>query len=162
MDENEIPYEVPPEERSHRFVIPPRERPADDNGYFEILTQAVFQAGFSWQVVRNKWPDFQRAFDRFDMDRVAAYDAQDVERLMADESIVRNGRKIEATIANARTMQEICAEHGSFYDYLRSLDGQTYRKRSAELARQFKWLGRTGAFFFLFCVDEDVPEWADR
>jgi 3-methyladenine DNA glycosylase Tag len=162
MDENEIPYEVPPEERGRRHVIPPRERPADDNGYFAILTQAVFQAGFSWQVVRNKWPAFQRAFNGFALDRVAAYDAKDVERLLNDEGIVRNARKIEATIENAQKMQDICAEYGSFYDYLRSLDGLSYPQRSAELASQFKWLGRTGAFFFLFRVDEEVPDWANR
>ena len=83
------------------FEIPPRITPTDDNGYFEQMTKAIFQAGFSWQVVNNKWPNFQQAFDHFDVDRVAAYDLADIERLLADEGIVRNGRKIEATIANA-------------------------------------------------------------
>ncbi len=81
------------------FEIPPRVTPADDNGYFEQMTKAIFQAGFSWQVVNNKWPDFQKAFDGFDVDRVAAYGPEDVDRLLSDAGIVRNGRKIEATIA---------------------------------------------------------------
>jgi 3-methyladenine DNA glycosylase Tag len=72
---------------------PPREKPADDNSYFEKLTQAVFQTGFSWKVVRNKWPNFQKAFEGFDIDTIAAYDERDVDRLLADEGIIRNGRK---------------------------------------------------------------------
>lgn len=52
-------------------VIPPRAVPADDAGYLEKITQAVFQAGFSWDVIRKKWPNFQAAFANFDVDKVA-------------------------------------------------------------------------------------------
>jgi DNA-3-methyladenine glycosylase I len=142
--------------------IPPRKKPADDDGYFEVLTQAVFQAGFSWQVVRDKWANFRRAFDGFDIEAVARYDTRDVDRLVADAGIVRNARKIEATIENAQIMREIVDEHGSFEAYLRSLDGLTYEARRKALAKRFKWLGRTGVFFFLWCVDEPVPEWENR
>jgi DNA-3-methyladenine glycosylase I len=142
--------------------IPPREKPDDDNGYFEVLTQAVFQAGFSWQVVRDKWANFRRAFDGFDRDAVARYDTRDIDRLVADEGIVRNARKIEATIENARIMQTIIGEHGSFEAYLRSLDGLSYEERRKALAGRFKWLGRTGIFFFLWSVDEPVPDWENR
>lgn len=142
--------------------IPPRRKPEDDNGYFEVLSQAVFQAGFSWEVVRNRWPEFRRAFDGFDIETVARYDVRDVDRLLADPGIVRNGRKIEAVIENARTMRRIIADYGSFEAYLRSLDDLPYHERSRTLARRFKWLGRTGVFFFLWCVDEEVPAWEDR
>jgi DNA-3-methyladenine glycosylase I len=142
--------------------IPPRQKPGNDKGYFEVLTQAVFQAGFSWQVVRDKWANFQRAFDGFDIDVVARYDTRDVDRLVADEGIVRNARKIEATIENAQVMREIANEHGSFEAYLRTMDDLTYDERRKQLAKRFKWLGRTGVFFFLWCVDEPVPEWENR
>jgi 3-methyladenine DNA glycosylase Tag len=142
--------------------IPPRKRPADDNGYFEELTKAVFQAGFSWQVIRDKWPGFQRAFDGFDLDTVASYGPPDVERLATDTDIVRNRRKIEATVYNARTMCDLIDEHGSFYDYLRSLDGLDYAARRKELSRRFKNLGPTGVFTLLWCVGEKVPPWEDR
>jgi DNA-3-methyladenine glycosylase I len=142
--------------------IPPRKKPADDDGYFEVLTQAVFQAGFSWQVVRDKWANFRRAFDDFDVEAVARYDTRDIDRLVADEGIVRNARKIEATIENAQIMRAIIDEHGSFEAYLRSLDGLTYEARRKELAKRFKWLGRTGVFFFLWSVDEPVPDWENR
>lgn len=145
-----------------RYEIPPREKPANDNGYFEQLTKAVFQAGFSWQVVNNKWPNFQQAFDGFDIDKVAAYDDRDIGRLLRDEGIVRNGRKITATIENAQEFQRIITEHGSFHAYLRSMDDWSYAQRRAELARRFKNLGPTGVFTFLHCVDEEVPDWEDR
>jgi DNA-3-methyladenine glycosylase I len=144
------------------FEIPPRITPADDNGYFEQMTKAVFQAGFSWQVVNDKWPNFQQAFDGFDVDRVAAYGPADVDRLLSDPGIVRNGRKIEATIVNAIQIQTIRREFGSFAKYLRSLDDLTYRERQKILAKQFKNLGRTSVFVFLWCVNEEVPDWEDR
>jgi len=144
------------------FEIPPRTTPADDNGYFEQMTKAVFQAGFSWQVVSDKWPNFEQAFDGFDVDRVAAYGPEDVDRLLSDQGIVRNGRKIEATIANAIQFQTIRREFGSFAKYLRSLDDLTYRKRQKILAKRFKNLGRTSVFVFLWCVNEEVPDWDDR
>jgi len=144
------------------YEIPPRQRPTDDDGYLEQMTRAVFQAGFSWKVISNKWPHFQRAFDGFAVEKVAHYDAFDVDRLLADESIVRNGRKIEATIHNAGVMQELIAGHGSFYNYLRSLDGLDYAGRRQELRRHFRHLGPTGIFVFLYCVDEEVPDWKER
>jgi len=142
--------------------IPPRVRPEGDDGYLEQMTKAVFQAGFSWQVIRTKWPNFQRAFDGFSVERVAAYDELDLERLLADAGIVRNARKIEATIENARTMQQLIVEHGSFYDYLRTLDGLAYEERKKVLTKQFRHLGRTSCFVFLWCVDEEVPSWDER
>jgi 3-methyladenine DNA glycosylase Tag len=144
------------------FEIPPRATPADDNGYFEQMTKAIFQAGFSWQVVNDKWPNFRRAFDGFDVDRVAAYGPEDVDRLLSDAGIVRNGRKIDATIANAIQFQAIRGDFGSFGPYLRSLDAVPYRERQKALSKRFKNLGPTSVFVFLWCVNEEVPDWEDR
>ena len=66
-----------------QIEIPPRIRPDDDSGYLEELTKAIFRAGFSWRVVREKWDAFRRAFDGFDLDRVAAYEAADIARLFS-------------------------------------------------------------------------------
>jgi 3-methyladenine DNA glycosylase Tag len=142
--------------------IPARERPENDAGYLEQLTKAIFRSGFSWRVIRDKWPHFQEAFDGFDVDRVAAYDDWDLERLLNDEGIVRNGRKIEATIQNAQVMRALIAEHGSVYQYLRTLDDLGYRARRKALADRFSHLGPTGVFVFLYSVDEPVPAWEDR
>jgi len=145
-----------------QIEIPPRVRPVGDSGYLEELTKAIFRSGFSWRVVREKWDAFRRAFDGFNLDRVAAYDGADLVRLFNDSGIVRNRRKIMGTVENARRMGELARRHASFYHYLRSLDSLDYHRRVRALTSQFYGLGRTGAFVFLHCVDEETPNWHDR
>jgi DNA-3-methyladenine glycosylase I len=74
----------------------------DERGMFERLSLEAFQSGLSWATILRKRPAFREAFDGFDPDLVAGYGGQEVERLVADAGIVRNRRKIEATIVNAR------------------------------------------------------------
>lgn len=145
----------------HRYVIPPRAVPRNDDRYFEVLSQSVFQAGFRWEVVRQKWPAIRRAFANFGIDAVAGLRLRDVERLMRNSQIVRNRRKIEAVIENARILQEIRREHGSVKRYIRSLP-KSYAQRVRILSRTFRFLGPTGVFHFLWCVGEEVPSWHDR
>ncbi|WP_106849093.1 DNA-3-methyladenine glycosylase I [Blastococcus sp. Marseille-P5729] len=84
----------------------------DERGVFERLTLEAFQSGLSWSTILRKRPAFRDAFDNFDPDRVAAYDADDVDRLMHDAAIVRNRRKIDATIGNARATVGLRADGG--------------------------------------------------
>ncbi len=133
-----------------------------DDGYLEQLTKAVFRAGFSWAVIREKWDNFVESFDKFELARVASYGPDDLERLFEDRGIVRNRRKIVATVENARTMLDQIAEHGSFHAYLRTLDHLDYYSRMKVLTRPFVGLGRTSALVFLHCVNEDTPDWQDR
>jgi len=142
-----------------QYEVPPREVPANDAGYFEKITQAVFQSGFSWQVIRTKWPNFQKACADFDVDTVASFTDEDLERLVEDKGIVRNGRKIKATITNARICQDIIVQHGSLVNWLRTMDGQDYYGRSKQFCKQFKFMGPMGAYFFFWSVGEDVPEY---
>ncbi|KAA3662020.1 MAG: DNA-3-methyladenine glycosylase I [Chloroflexi bacterium] len=141
------------------YEVPPRAVPDSDAGYFEKITQAVFQSGFSWQVIRSKWPNFQQAFAGFDVETVARFSDEDLERLVEDKGIVRNGRKIKATITNAQLCRDIIREHVTFHAYLRGLDGQDYESRSKKLCKQFKFMGPMGAYFFFWSVGEDVPEY---
>ena len=141
---------------------PAKITPENDDGYFEQLTKAVFRAGFSWAVIREKWDGFLQSFDKFDLGRVASYGPDDLERLFEDKSIVRNRRKIVATVENARTMLDMIDEHGSFHAYLRTLDNLDYYSRVKVLTRPFAGLGRTSAFVFLHCVNEETPDWQDR
>ncbi len=71
---------------------------------FEMLILESFQSGLSWLTILRKQEDFRRAFDDWDIDRIAAYGDREVERLLDDASIVRNRAKIEATVANARAV----------------------------------------------------------
>src|SRR6478735_11232254 len=84
----------------------------DERGMFERISLEAFQSGLSWATILRKRPAFRAAFDDFDPDLVAAYDERDVERLMADAGIVRNRRKVEATLTNARATVALRAEGG--------------------------------------------------
>ena len=84
----------------------------DEQGLFERLSLEAFQSGLSWATILRKRPAFRAAFDGFDPDRVAGYDERDVDRLMGDAGIVRNRRKIDATITNARATVALRADGG--------------------------------------------------
>ncbi|MCG7321835.1 DNA-3-methyladenine glycosylase I [Arsenicicoccus bolidensis] len=84
----------------------------DERGVFERLSLEAFQSGLSWSTILRKRPAFRSAFADFDPDTVAAYGQRDVERLMGDAGIVRNRRKVEATITNARATVALRAEGG--------------------------------------------------
>jgi DNA-3-methyladenine glycosylase I len=77
---------------------------------FEMLTLEAFQSGLSWLTILRKREDFRRAFDNWDVDRIAAYRESEVERLLGDASIIRNRAKIEATIRNAAAVGALRAE----------------------------------------------------
>ncbi|OBA76883.1 3-methyladenine DNA glycosylase [Mycobacterium sp. 1554424.7] len=79
----------------------------DGVALFERMSLEAFQSGLSWLIILRKRENFRRAFDRFDIETVAGYTDADVQRLMADEGIVRNRAKIDATIANARAAAEL-------------------------------------------------------
>src|SRR5437879_4213282 len=93
--------------------------PAEDEAVlFERLALEINQAGLSWQAVLQKRPAFRAAFAGFQVDRVAAFGAGDVERLLADAGIIRNRLKVAAVIDNARRIQELRASHGSFHGWI--------------------------------------------
>lgn len=140
---------------------PKRAKPSDLAGYLEAITRAVFQAGISWRVVEAKWPGIRDALAGFDPARVAALDAADIDALMQDPRVIRNRAKLEGTVDNAQTLLELDAEHGGFATYLHS--HRDYDATVADLKRQFRFIGDTGAYYFLHVVGEKVPshdEWA--
>jgi DNA-3-methyladenine glycosylase I len=87
----------------------------DERGMFERISLEAFQSGLSWATILRKRPAFRAAFDDFVPDVVAGYDDRDVERLMSDTGIVRNRRKVDATITNARATVAL-REHGGLVD----------------------------------------------
>jgi DNA-3-methyladenine glycosylase I len=80
-------------------------RTRDESAMFEALTLGVFQVGLSWAIVFGKRDAFRKAFRDFDVAKVAAMTARDVDRLVQDASIIRNRGKIQATVDNARAMR---------------------------------------------------------
>jgi len=96
----------------------------DERHLFEMLTLEGAQAGLSWQTILNKREGYRRAFVGFDPAKVARFGEEKMERLMRDPGIVRNRAKIDATIANARTVLAIRADVGPLSQYLWSfVDG---------------------------------------
>lgn len=90
----------------------------DDAKWLEEMARCIFQAGFSWKVIENKWPGFQTAFDGFNPLRVANYFDEDLDRLLSDRDIVRNHAKIKAVIDNAAFLNDLTKDHGSAAQFL--------------------------------------------
>lgn len=90
----------------------------DDRHLFEILILDGAQAGLSWRTILNKRENYRKAFDNFDVKKVAKYDSKKVQKLLEDEGIVRNRLKIASTIRNAKVFMEIQKEFGSFDKYI--------------------------------------------
>lgn len=94
-----------------------------DQRLFEMLVLEGFQAGLSWITILNKREAFRRAFDGFDPVLVAGYGPEKIEALLGDTGIVRNRRKIQAAVDNARIFLDIQKEFGSFDAYLWGFTG---------------------------------------
>ena len=84
-----------------------------DDRWLAMFTKCVFQAGFSWKVIEQKWPGFEEAFEGFDIARLTFLPDEDFEALTKDTRIVRNGAKIKAVQDNALFLKDLAAEHGS-------------------------------------------------
>jgi len=84
-----------------------------DDRWLAMFTRCIFQAGFSWKVIDQKWPGFEEAFQEFDVARLAFLPDEAFEALLKDTRIVRNGAKIRAVQKNAVFLKELAAEHGS-------------------------------------------------
>ncbi len=84
----------------------------DERGLFELIALEVFVAGLSWLTVLRRRSAMRDAFEQFEVDVVAAYDDGDVARLLADDRVIRNERKIRAVIANARAAVALRADGG--------------------------------------------------
>jgi len=118
---------------------PPKVRPKNLAGYLDSMTMRVFEAGMSWKVVEDKWSGIEEAFHGFDPEWVAGMSPSDVDHLDSDPRVIRNRRKIEATVSNARTMLDLDSTHHGFRRYLESFSD--YEAFSKDLQRRFHFLG---------------------
>ncbi len=154
----------------------------DDKVLFEFLVLESAQAGLSWITILRRRENYRRAFANFDVHTVAAFTADDVERLMQDAGIIRNRLKINATIANARHFIEVQQEFGSFDRYLYSFmpGGKPIVSQSATIPvstdisdaiskdmkkRGFKFFGTTICYAYMQAtgmVNDHVPDCAFR
>ena len=140
-------------------------------GLYERLVLEAFQSGLSWLTILRKRENFRRAFDGFEIERVAAYGDKDVARLLADAGIVRNRAKIDAAVVNAKAVLALQEEYGSFSRYLwQFVEGKPLQPRRAGLRdvpartevsdalaadlkkRGFKFVGTTIMYAFMQAV----------
>ncbi len=103
----------------------------DDRHLFEMLVLESFQAGLSWECILNKREAFKKAFDNFDVLKVSNYDISKIEELYNNKDIVRNKRKILASIRNAKVFLDIQKEYGSFSNYIWSFTNNKVIKRTS-------------------------------
>jgi len=139
---------------------PTRIKPESLRDYLEVLSKSVFQPGMSWKVVDAKWPGIKEGFHDFDVESVAGMGESDLDELTNDTRVIRNRRKLEAVVHNARRMIELDEEFGGFQKYLRS--HEDFPAAVKDLRQNFKFLGDTGCYLFMYVVGEEVPpheEW---
>lgn len=92
----------------------------DDKVMFEFLVLESAQAGLSWITILRKRENYRKAFAGFEVEKVAGFTEEDIERLLQNEGIIRNKLKIRTTVSNARHFIEVQKEFGSFSKYIRS------------------------------------------
>ena len=90
----------------------------DDHELYELLILEMFQAGLSWETILNKRENFRKAFDSFNWNSIVNYDEDKINELMQDKGIIRNRKKIEATINNTKIFLNIQKEYGSFANFI--------------------------------------------
>lgn len=113
----------------------------DDNELFGRLIMEINQAGLSWETILRKEEAFRKAYDRFDVAKVAAYGEADRNRLLADAGIIRNRLKINAAIENAKAILKIQLAHGSFERWLDHHHPKTLPEWMRLFKNTFKFTG---------------------
>lgn len=110
----------------------------DDRYIFEILVLEFMQAGLSFEIVLKKREAMREAFDGFSYEIIKNYDENKIEELMKNEKIIRNRKKLEALVKNARAFIKIREEFGSFDKYLESFIGEVidYKRKEGEVISQ--------------------------
>ena len=124
-------------------------RPESDQGYFEILCLCMLQAGLNWASVRKHWPKYREGFLGFRVGELARADA-DV--LLERPGVIRNRRKVEAVVHNAREFETVAADHGSFDAFLSTLRPLPEAEQVKALTRRFKQVGPETGDYFLHSV----------
>ena len=123
--------------------------PKSDDRWLAEFSKRIFQAGFNWSVVENKWDGFEAAFWQFDPGRCAEIDMDDMERLTADKGIVRNPVKIKTVAPNARMILGMAAQAGSADKFIRGWASTDYIGLLDYLQKQGSHLGANTASYAL-------------
>jgi len=113
----------------------------NDDELFGRLIMEINQAGLSWETILKKETSFRKAYHNFSIKKVAAYGEKDIERLLADAGIIRNRLKVNAAIENAKTIQALQKEYGSFAKWLEHHHPKTKEEWVKLFKKTFRFTG---------------------
>ncbi len=114
------------------------------------------QAGMSWSFIDARWENYVRAFEGFDVEKVAAYGDMEVDRLMHTDGIIHSKARIEGTIRNARVLLELECEFGSIRAYQTSFAHYDAVRKDAN--QRFAFMGDLNTYYWRFLTSAPVPE----
>lgn len=126
-----------------------------DDRYLSAITRSVFKAGFVWRVIENKWPDFEEAFQHFDVETCRHFSAEDEDRLCQDQRIVRNRQKILTVRQNANMIADIAAQHRSFGRFIGKWPDDDYIGLLDYFKRHGARMGGNSCQYFLRAIGKD-------
>ncbi|RCU43803.1 MULTISPECIES: DNA-3-methyladenine glycosylase I [Corallincola] len=109
-----------------------------DHRYLSTMTKVIFQSGFVWRVIENKWPAFEEAFFGFEPEKMVMLGDAHIDRLLQDARIVRNGQKIATVPKNAQMILDVSKQHGSFAQFIADWPG-------TDITGLWLWLKKHGA-----------------
>lgn len=146
-----VPKRPTPVDRIPRVVEDP-----SLTDHLAIITRAVMQAGLSWAFIEARWDDYVRAFDGFDVARVAGYGDVEIDRLMNDDGIIHSRSKIEGTIRNARALLDVEREFGSVRAY--QISFADYKTARNDAKTRFAFMGDLSTYYWRFRTGAPVPD----
>ncbi|AWL13249.1 DNA-3-methyladenine glycosylase I [Saliniradius amylolyticus] len=127
-----------------------------DDRYLAAFTKKIFQSGFVWKVVENKWPGFEETFFGFDIDKVLMMPDDMLERKASDPAIIRNFRKVKTIRDNALMIRELSQKHGGFGHFIADWPSEDIVGLWAELKKRGQRLGGNTGPFALRALGKDT------
>ena len=127
-----------------------------DDFFFKQMVDLIFQGGLRGQIWQRYEPEIRKEFKNYKVRKVANFTQKNVERMLANPKMLKNRKKIEAAIHNAKEMVAISKEYDGFWKWLDSHNGKNIQELVEKLRSSFKWMGYTNAYAFLKYVGMDV------
>jgi DNA-3-methyladenine glycosylase I len=135
--------------KEERSDCKPGKRPKSDQKYFEILCLCLLQTGLNWGSIRKHWKKYKEGFYDFDIDRLSRARAS---VLLKDPHVIKNSKKVEAIIHNAKEFQQIRREFGSFSRFLKTLKQLKREELFKLLPKKFRHVGTYTVEYYLHSV----------
>jgi len=148
MKEHRAPWECT-YAKEDKSGCKPGKKPKSEREYFEILCLCILQAGLNWGTVRRNWQRYRKGFYNFNVNRLAKAQPRE---LMKRPKAIRNFEKIRSIVYNAKELQKIRKEYGSFLNFLKSLEQFPGKEVSKFLTKRFKHVGEYTAEYYLHCI----------